>query len=53
MARLASAPEKRRRLGQLVICVIRIGADDKSRPASPITLDRRAGAFPQSSKQKS
>ena len=42
MARLASALEKRRRLGQLVICVIRIGADDKSRPASPV-ISKSAG----------
>jgi hypothetical protein len=27
-----------RRVGQLVICAARIGADDKSRPASPVTL---------------
>jgi hypothetical protein len=52
MGRLASAPEKRR-CGRLVIRVIRIDADDKSRPASPITLNRRAGAFPRSSKQES
>jgi hypothetical protein len=28
----------RRRVGQLVICAAHIGADDKSRPASPVTL---------------